>query len=100
MVLEARGLDVTPSTIERFLAVRDTATAKILTRIFADEIRHVRAGTRWYESRCTQLNINPETVWQHLVRTHYRGLIKPPFNDSARDSAGLTRGYYQALAVP
>jgi uncharacterized ferritin-like protein (DUF455 family) len=100
MVLEARGLDVTPATIERFEAVGDSATAKILTRILTDEVRHVRAGTRWFESRCAQQNINPETTWQHLVRTHFRGLIKPPFNDSARDSAGLTRGYYQALAVP
>ena len=100
MVLEARGLDVTPATIERFEAVGDAATAKILTRILADEVSHVRAGTRWFVSRCSQLNINPETTWHELVRTHFRGLIKPPFNDSARESAGLTRGYYQALAVP
>lgn len=100
MVLEARGLDVTPSTIERFQAVGDTGTAKILTRILTDEVIHVRAGTRWFESTCAEQNINPETRWQELVRTHFRGAIKPPFNDSARDSAGLTRGYYQALAVP
>lgn len=100
MVLEARGLDVTPSTIERFEAVGDSATARILTRILADEVRHVRAGTQWFESACAEQNINPETTWHSLVRTHFRGLIKPPFNDSARDSAGLTRGYYAALAVP
>jgi hypothetical protein len=32
MVLEARGLDVTPQTIERFLAVGDATTARILQR--------------------------------------------------------------------
>lgn len=100
MVLEARGLDVTPSTIERFHAVGDNATAKILARILTDEVIHVRAGTRWFESACAEQNINPETTWQELVRIYFRGAIKPPFNDSARDSAGLTRGYYQALAVP
>ena len=100
MVLEARGLDVTPSTIERFQAVGDNATAKILARILTDEVIHVRAGTRWFESACAEQNINPETTWQELVRIYFRGAIKPPFNDSARDSAGLTRGYYQALAVP
>jgi uncharacterized ferritin-like protein (DUF455 family) len=100
MVLEARGLDVTPATIARFKAAGDAATAKILTRILTDEVEHVRAGTRWFESRCDEQGFNPETTWQHLVRTHFRGLIKPPFNDSARDSAGLTRGYYQALADP
>jgi uncharacterized ferritin-like protein (DUF455 family) len=100
MVLEARGLDVTPATITRFEAVGDIATSRILTRILTDEVRHVRAGTKWFESACEAHGFEPETTWQGLVRTFFRGLIKPPFNDSARDSAGLTRGYYQALAVP
>ncbi len=98
MVLEARGLDVTPATIERFEAAGDAITARILTRIVNDEVRHVRAGTIWFESACAAASCAPETTWQDLVRTHFRGAIKPPFNDSARDSAGLTRAYYQALA--
>lgn len=97
MVLEARGLDVTPATIERFEAAGDRVTARILTRIVTDEIRHVRAGTEWFESACKAARCVPETTWQALVRTHFRGAVKPPFNDSARDSAGLTRDYYQAL---
>ncbi|WP_174539081.1 ferritin-like domain-containing protein [Sphingomonas pituitosa] len=99
MVLEARGLDVTPATIERFEAAGDTVTAKILTRIVTDEIRHVRAGTEWFESACEAAGCTPETTWQDLVRTHFRGAVKPPFNDSAREAAGLTRDYYQALAA-
>lgn len=100
MVLEARGLDVTPATIARFEAVEDRATARILTRILNDEVNHVRAGRVWFESACERLGCAPETTWQALVRRHFRGLLKPPFNDSARDSAGLTRDYYLALAVP
>ncbi|RYY26826.1 MAG: ferritin-like domain-containing protein [Sphingomonadales bacterium] len=99
MVLEARGLDVTPATLERFERAGDSATATILSRIFKDEIRHVRAGTKWFESLCAAANLVPEMHWQALVVKHFRGLIKPPFNDSARDSAGLSREYYQALAV-
>lgn len=99
MVLEARGLDVTPATIERFEAVDDRITARILTRIVNDEVRHVRAGTTWFESACKAARCVPETTWQDLVRTHFRGAVKPPFNDSARESAGLTRDYYQALAA-
>ncbi|TGX56278.1 ferritin-like domain-containing protein [Sphingomonas gei] len=99
MVLEARGLDVTPATIARFEATGDIATSRILARILNDEIRHVGAGTRWFESRCDEQGFNREGTWQHLVRTYFGGLIKPPFNDSARDSAGLTRDYYQALAA-
>ena len=42
----------------------------------------------------------PETAaeWQRLVRTYFRGAIKPPFNDSARDEAGLSRDFYGGLA--
>lgn len=98
MVLEARGLDVTPATITRFEAAGDEATARILRRILSDEIRHVRAGTVWFESCCAARRIDPETTWRALVRTYFRGILKPPFNDSARRSAGLTRDYYAALA--
>jgi uncharacterized ferritin-like protein (DUF455 family) len=100
MVLEARGLDVTPAMIVRFEAAGDAVTARILKRILSDEIIHVRAGTRWFESGCAARNLEPEATWKHLVNRHFRGLLKPPFNDSARESAGLTRDYYQALAVP
>lgn len=99
MVLEARGLDITPTTVERFVAANDGVTARILTRILNDEIRHVRAGTTWFESACRERKLAPEPTWRALVTQHFRGLIKPPFNDSARSSAGLSRDYYQALAV-
>lgn len=98
MVLEARGLDVTPATMERFAAAGDQTTARILGRILNDEIRHVRAGTRWFESACAAAGLAPEETWQGLLRLYFRGVLKPPFNDSARAAAGLTRDYYQALA--
>ncbi|AJP74417.1 rhamnosyltransferase [Sphingomonas hengshuiensis] len=98
MVLEARGLDVTPGTIERFEAAGDSVTARILARILKDEVRHVRAGTFWFESACKRDSFEPEITWRQLVTTYFRGLIKPPFNDSARFAAGLTREYYQPLA--
>lgn len=99
MVLEARGLDVTPATIERFEAIGDSASAKILTRIYNDEIRHVSAGTKWFESGCLSLDVKPEDQWKTLVKRHFRGSLKPPFNDSARLSAGLTQDYYLQVAI-
>jgi uncharacterized ferritin-like protein (DUF455 family) len=98
MVLEARGLDVTPETILRFKTAQDEISARILSRIFTDEIRHVRAGTIWFEFACAAKGFSAESHWRSLVARYFRGLIKPPFNDSARDSAGLTREYYQELA--
>jgi uncharacterized ferritin-like protein (DUF455 family) len=98
MVLEARGLDVTPATIERFEAARDARSAAILSRIYRDEIRHVGAGSRWFRTACESGGMTPVAEWQRLVRTYFRGAIKPPFNDSARDEAGLSRDFYGGLA--
>lgn len=98
MVLEARGLDVTPGMLARFEAMGDVASARILRRILDDEVRHVAAGTRWFESRCVAQNIVPQMEWQRLLGTYFRGTLKPPFNDSARSAAGLTRDYYEGVA--
>ena len=98
MVLEARGLDVTPATIERFVSAGDERSAAILRRILADEIRHVAAGTRWFRHACDQQEFGAAETWKHLVNTYLRGTVKPPFNDSARRSAGLTQDFYHAVA--
>jgi len=97
MVLEARGLDVTPATVERFEAAGDARSAAILTRIYTDEIRHVSAGTRWFLSACESRGFLPVPHWHKLVSTHFRGVLKPPFNDSARDQAGLSREFYRGV---
>ncbi len=98
MVLEARGLDVTPVTLERVREQGDENGAKILKRILDDEIRHVRAGSRHFARICSESSENVETKWKNLVREHFRGGLKPPFNDSARLAAGLSRAAYGALA--
>lgn len=98
MVLEARGLDITPATIARFDAAGDALSARILGRILRDEIGHVAAGTRWFEFACALKGFTPESHWRSLVERHFRGMLKPPFNDSARESAGLTLKYYAPLA--
>ncbi len=94
MVLEARGLDITPATIERFQQVEDQATARILSRIVADEERHVAAGTRWFRFACDMAQFDAAPTWRALVARYFRGALKPPFNDSARARAGLTRDFY------
>src|SRR3546814_14103661 len=91
MVLEARGLDVTPAMVERFRAAGDEASARILERIYSDEIRHVGAGTRWVEWLCGERGFEPDLTWQSLVKSRFRGTLKPPFNASARRRAAIGR---------
>ncbi|HKX78942.1 MAG TPA: ferritin-like domain-containing protein [Novosphingobium sp.] len=94
MVLEARGLDVTPMTLERLRMAGDSGGVRILSRILDDEIRHVRFGASHFDAVCRQRRLDPETTWKSLLKNHFRGRPKPPFNDSARQSAGLSRTFY------
>ena len=57
MVLEARGLDVTPAAVARFEAAGDARSAAILGRIYRDEIRHVAAGSKWFRWGCESRGI-------------------------------------------
>jgi uncharacterized ferritin-like protein (DUF455 family) len=99
MILEARGLDVTPATVARFEAGGDYVSARILGRIYQDEIRHVAVGVRWFRHFCDQQRFDSSAHWQKLVRRHFKGSLKPPFNDSARNAAGLTMDFYSPLAA-
>lgn len=97
MVLEARGLDVTPAMIERMRAFGDTDSAEALTTIYTDEITHVAAGRRWFDYLCRRRDLKPEATFHDLVRTRFRGQLKPPFNDDARARAGLSGDFYRPL---
>ncbi len=97
-VLEARGLDVTPAMIARFSATGDPAAA-VLARILADEIGHVGTGNRWFRHLCSESMSEPAARFRMLVERHFRGAVKPPFNDSARRKAGLTMDWYAGLGT-
>lgn len=98
MVLEARGLDVTPAMRDRMVAQGDSRGARLLQRILDDEIRHVAAGAKHFNALCEMAGIRPQNHWKTLVARHFRGQLKPPFNDSARLAAGLSREWYGAVA--
>jgi uncharacterized ferritin-like protein (DUF455 family) len=99
MVLEARGLDVTPATLERVRAGGDEHGGRILSRILDDEIRHVGFGAKYFESVCRQRGEPLTAMWRMLVKRHFRGAVKPPFNDSARLAAGLSRDLYSGVEL-
>ncbi|MBI1301367.1 MAG: DUF455 family protein [Alphaproteobacteria bacterium] len=98
MVLEARGLDVTPGMIELMLKQGDQKTADILQIIHDDEITHVRAGTVWFEKWCAYHGHDIEEYWQSLVKKYFGGSLKRPFNHPSREEAGMIRDWYEPLA--
>ena len=95
MLLEARGLDTTPPTVQKLRANGDDATADIMELIGREEIDHVAAGVRWFEHVCTVRNLDPIDTFKALVATRFKGRIKPPFNTQARTQAGMNTAYYE-----
>jgi uncharacterized ferritin-like protein (DUF455 family) len=94
MLLEARGLDVTPVMAERLADVGDPESAAAVRAIYQDEIGHVAAGVYWFESVCGRRLLAPEATFQALVRSHFEGGLKPPFNDEGRRRAGMRLDFY------
>ncbi len=99
LVLEARGLDVTPPMIGNLRKAGDDDSATLLEIIYRDEITHVAAGTRWFDHVCRARARDPVSTYQNMVRRHFRSGLKLPFNEDARGRAGLTREYYGPLAA-
>jgi uncharacterized ferritin-like protein (DUF455 family) len=99
LVLEARGLDVTPEMTLRLERAGDEASASILRRIYDDEIGHVAVGVRWFDRLCQECGLDPEAVFHDKVRRYFSGSLKPPFNRKARDAAGLPQRWYEMLSA-
>ena len=98
LVLEARGLDVTPFLLEKFRAAEDEASAEILEIIMHDEVGHVATGKRWFDYQCGMERLDPISTWQGLVKRYFHGQLKPPFNISARKAARFSAAFYQPIA--
>lgn len=114
--VQARGLDVLPTTISRFRKGGDDRTADLLENvIYPEEITHCAAGIKWFKFLCQRLrsadfgiseevvedNIREEMVqkFHKTVRGHFRGPLKPPFNEEARRAAGFGAEWYLPLAI-
>jgi len=92
-VLEARGLDVTPTMIERVTKVGDTGFADILHIILRDEIGHVAAGSRWFREVCTLRGLESAVVFNDIIQKYRQDMnahIKGPFQREARLAAGFS----------
>ncbi|KAM1053535.1 hypothetical protein FF1_001016 [Malus domestica] len=116
-VHEARGLDVLPTTISRFRSGGDDKTAELLESVvYPEEITHCAAGVKWFKYLClrpvdsgsdqrrlTNLEADEEAEvikkFHGTVRRYFRGVLKPPFNEKAREIAGFGSQWYEPLTV-
>lgn len=97
MVLEARGLDVTPGMISVFEAAGESGAVEALKTIYAEEVGHVAYGSKWFHFLCGRENTDPKEIFHYLVRHYFHGTLKPPFNDEKRAEAGLPPDFYWPL---
>lgn len=98
LILEARGLDVTPSMRDKLIELGDTESADIFSVIYEDEKGHVAVGAKWFRFLCAREKRDPAAAFKELVRSNFRGGLKAPFNDIARAEAGLTPSFYRSLS--
>lgn len=111
-----------PTTIARFQNGGDIKTADLLERVvYPEEITHCAAGVKWFKYLCLR-STNPESLtclesearekeckteedgetirkFHAIVRTQFRGPLKPPFNEAARKAAGFGPRWYEPLAT-
>lgn len=98
MVLEARGLDVTPGMIEVFRKAGEAQALAALEVIYAEEVAHVAYGSKWFNWLCGRVGEDPKEVFHSLVRRYFHGALKPPFNEEKRAEAGMPPDFYWPLA--
>ena len=97
MVLEARGLDVTPGMIELFSKAGESQAVAALQVIYAEEVAHVAYGSKWFNWLCGRDGHDPKEEFHRLVRRYFHGALKPPFNEEKRADAGLPPDFYWPL---
>lgn len=97
MVLEARGLDVTPGMIAIFEKVGEAGPIAALQTIYAEEVSHVAYGSKWFNWLCGRDGLDPKDAFHSLVRRYFHGTLKPPFNEEKRAEAGLPPDFYWPL---
>lgn len=98
MVLEARGLDVTPGMIELFRKADESQALEALSVIYAEEVAHVAYGSKWFHFLCGRADVDPKEEFHRLVRHYFHGALKPPFNEEKRAEAGIPPDFYWPLA--
>ena len=96
-LLEARGLDVTPGMISKLRAVGDLESVRVLEIILSEEVRHVAIGSVWFAHACAQRGVDVGSTFLQLLRTHAAGMVRGPFNRSARLAAGFSAAEVDAL---
>lgn len=98
LVQEPRALDSWERLIAKFRSQQDVESAKIIDTICGEEVDHVKKGVYWFKYLCEREGLNPIETF-HQYGQEFGGLMCPPYNSKARDTAGLTEDWYMPISV-
>jgi uncharacterized ferritin-like protein (DUF455 family) len=98
MLLEARGLDVSPPIRAKLWSIGDRAGAAILDIILRDEVGHVAIGLNWYRWLCTERGLEALATVEELRARYGAPPQRGPLNLEARRKAGFTEPELARLA--
>jgi uncharacterized ferritin-like protein (DUF455 family) len=97
-ILEARGLDVSDRLRNQLAQAGDEESARVLERIYVEEIGHVSVGTIWYRAACDLRGLDPEQHFVELVHRFQPRRAGPRRIDrEGRIAAGFTERELRAL---
>lgn len=94
---EAKGLDSYLKLHEKLTKLGDRSSLAILENNIQDEIGHVACGVKWFSRLCREAGLQEREEFRRIYRKHFKGPLRPPFNKTFRDQAGLTEDWYREL---
>lgn len=91
---EGRALDSKDRLLNKLRGYnKDLVSAKILEKIIADEVNHLKNGISWFQYFCDEEGVESKNAHDKLVDK--LGLIyRPPFNQELRSLAGMPHEWY------
>jgi len=98
LVQEPRALDSGDRLVNKFEAYGDKKSAEIMKIICEEEVGHVKIGMDWFTHLCEAQNLSPKAHFQEVVKK-YDILIPPPFNENARNMAGMKKEWYIPVSL-
>jgi uncharacterized ferritin-like protein (DUF455 family) len=101
LTFEQANLDFSKHYASLFRQVGDHATAKVLEKIYLDEINHVGHGLKWFrkwkEQGETDWNAYRKSLSFPMAPAKAKGMA--PFNTEGRQLAGLDQDFIEQLAI-
>jgi len=98
LVHEARALDSHQRLVQRIASTNDPESAKLVDILCGEEVRHVQLGVKWFVRLCEEDKVVPRDTFARIVKRYIKSPLPGPFNDAARQKAGMNQDWYLPLA--